>query len=114
MMRPHGVSLGIHRQTNSLLRFGVFALSFAGSIIGFLAILGIGGLVLPVLVGSFAGVAFLVLVCWGGSRLLGHLFLGNDPAYQCRSRFRTGPLSRAEEGQLVGCGVRRISVSEIR
>jgi len=76
----------MNQVTNSLFRFGVFALSFAGAIIGFLAVMGISGLVLPILLGSLVGVAMLVLVCWGGSRLLGHLFLGHDPAYQewCR------------------------------
>lgn len=76
----------MNQVTNSLLRFGVFALSFAGAIIGFLTIMGISGLVLPILLGSVVGVGMLVLVCWGGSRLLGHLFLGHDPAYQewCR------------------------------
>ena len=76
----------MNRVANSLLRFGVFAIGSAGAIIGFLTIMGISGLVLPILLGSFVGVGMLVLVCWGGSRLLGHLFLGNDPAYQewCR------------------------------
>jgi len=76
----------MNRITNSLCRFGVFALGFAGSIIGFLAVCGIGGLVLPVLLGSVVGVALLVLVCWGGSRLLGHVFLGHNPTYRewCR------------------------------
>ena len=76
----------MNQVTNSLFRFGVFALGFAGSVICFLAICGISGLVLPVLLGSIVGVGMLVLVCWGGSRLLGQLFLGNDPAYRewCR------------------------------
>ncbi len=72
--------------TNSLFRFGVFAIGFAVAVIAFLAVVGIGGLVLPVLLGSLVGVTLLVLVCWGGSHLLGHLFLGHDPAYRewCR------------------------------
>jgi hypothetical protein len=76
----------MNQVANSLFRFVVFGLSFAGAIIGFLAIMGISGLVLPILLGSVGGVTLLVLVCWGGSRLLGQLFLGNDPAYQqwCR------------------------------
>ena len=37
----------MNKITNSLCRFGIFALSFAASTIGFLAICGIGGLVLP-------------------------------------------------------------------
>lgn len=52
----------------------------------FMFLMGVAWPLLPVFIGAFAGIAVLVLFCWGGSRLLGHLFLGHDPAYQewCR------------------------------
>ena len=72
----------MNRQTNSLARFLVLALIIAGGIIGFLTLVGITGLILPVLLGAVVGIGGLVLFCWGGTHLVGHLLYGNDPTYR--------------------------------
>ena len=64
------------RRLNSLLRFGTLALVFAFSVIGFLWTLGVPITVVPILVGSFGGVAFLVFVSHGAAVLVGSAIAG--------------------------------------
>ena len=69
-------------RANSLGRFLLFGIMMAVGIIMFLGVMGISGLVLPVLIGAIVGVAILVAICWGGTMLLNEIFQGNNPTYQ--------------------------------